>query len=374
VTVSGSGGTVKVNNEQITANPMTYSFDTEVQVKFEAFAEPGYRFVRWSGTGVGSTENPITVDINCDTTIQAAFDPITPVLTIEKHGGGSISPTSGQYTYLPGTVINLKATPNKGWKFDGWSSNVSNPTSPITSLTLNSDMLVTASFSRIWPIWMIAGIIIGAMIIIGGIFWFVFRRRKKVKNRIINRKQVKNNILNSKKEKNYFLPLLRSSNTSFVIRLILGGIFIFTGFAKINHISALISEINQYQILSIALGSIFGHVLPYLEILVGVLLVLGIILRISAGVGGLMLISFAVAKIVAMVRGLDIKVCNCFGPAVPMLSTQSLAIDIVMLLLVIQIIVFRKELFSIPGWMRRRNIQNEDWPKRRNHDDQNEVT
>jgi hypothetical protein len=364
VTVSGSGGTVKVNDEQINANPATYSFDTEVKVKFEAFAEPGYRFARWSGTGVGSTENPIMLDINCDTDIQAAFDPITPVLTIEKHGGGSISPPSGRYTYQPGTVINLKATPDKGWKFGGWTSNVSNPNSPETSLTLNSDMLVTASFSRIWSIWMILGIIIGAMIIGGGISWFVFRQRKKVKNRVLNRKKVKNN----------FLPLLRSSNTSFVFRLILGGIFIFTGFAKINHVSALISEINQYQILPVALASVFGHVLPYLEILVGVLLVLGIVLRISASVGGLMLISFAVAKIVAMVRELDIKVCNCFGPAVPLLSTQSLAIDIVMLLLAIQIIVFRKELFSIPGWMRRRNIQNEDWPKRRNHDDQNEVT
>ena len=156
-----------MNNAQITANPMTYSFDTEVQVKFEAFAEPGYRFVRWSGTGVGSTENPITVDINCDTTIQASFDPITPVLTIEKHGSGAISPYVGRNTYNPGTVIELKATASKGWKFDGWTANVNDPNSPITSLTLNSDTLVTASFSRIWSIWMIAGIIIGAMIIIG---------------------------------------------------------------------------------------------------------------------------------------------------------------------------------------------------------------
>jgi len=85
---------------------------------------------------------------------------------------------------------------------------------------------------------MIAGIIIGVMIIIGGIFWFVFRRRKKVKNRIINRKQVKNNILNSKKEKNYFLPLLRSSNTSFVIRLILGG-FLYSPVLQRLTISAL---------------------------------------------------------------------------------------------------------------------------------------
>jgi len=350
VTVSGSGGTVKVNDEQMNANPATYSFDSVSQVKLEAFPEPGYRFTRWSGTGVGSSDNPIMVDVSCDTTIQVMFDPINPVLTINKHGGGSTLPLPGQYPYLAGTAIDLKAFPEKGWKFDGWSPNVNDPSSPVTSLTLNSDTLVTARFSRIWTVWMILGIIIGAMIIAGGISWLVFRQRKKVKNRVLNRKKVKNN----------FLPLLRSSNTSFVFRLILGGLFIFAGFAKINHISALINDIEQYQILPVALASVFGHVLPYLEILVGVLLVLGIVLRISASVGGLMLISFAAAKIVAMVRGLDIKVCNCFGPAVPLLSTQSLAIDIVMLLLAIQIILFRKELFSIPDWMRRRNTHGKD--------------
>jgi hypothetical protein len=359
VNVSTGGGTVKVNDEIVTSFPKEYSFDNSTKVRLEAIPDPGYRFFRWMGENV-SQSNVMTVDISCDTTAIAVFNPITPILTIVKHGGGSISPSPGQYTHQPGTVINLIATPAKGWKFDGWTSNVDNPSSPETSLTLNSDTLVKANFSWIWPIWLILLTIIGTLIIVGGITWFVVKHRKKVKNRTFSRKQVKNNILSPKKEKNYLLPLLRSSNTSFVFRLILGGIFIFTGFAKINHISALISEIKQYQILPAVLASTYGHVLPYLEILVGVILVLGIILRISASVAGLMLISFAVAKIVAMIRGLNINVCNCFGPAVPLLSTQSLAIDIVMLLLAIQIILFRRELFSIPAWMRRRTTHGKD--------------
>jgi uncharacterized membrane protein YphA (DoxX/SURF4 family) len=189
---------------------------------------------------------------------------------------------------------------------------------------------------------MILGIIIGSAIIIGAIIWFIVDHRKKVKRHIPAPTKTKNNLVG----------LLKSSNTSFVFRLILGGIFIFTGIAKINHISSLVGEIKQYQILPAVLASAYGHVLPYLEILVGVILVLGIILRISASIAGLMLISFAAAKIVAMIRGLNINVCHCFGPAVPLLSTQSLAIDIIMLLLAIQIILFRKELFSIPSWFR----------------------
>jgi len=54
-------------------------------------------------------------------------------------------------------------------------------------------------------------------------------------------------------------------------------------FAKIHSISALVNEINQYQILPPALASLYGHVLPYAEIIIGILLVLGIVLRITTG-------------------------------------------------------------------------------------------
>ena len=92
----------------------------------------------------------------------------------------------------------------------------------------------------------------------------------------------------------------------------------------------------------------YGHVLPYAEIIIGILLVLGIVLRITAGIASLMLISFTAAKIAALAMHLNIKTCNCFGLARPLLSNQSLAIDLVMLLLAVQIIIFRNELLSIP--------------------------
>jgi hypothetical protein len=99
------------------------------------------------------------------------------------------------------------------------------------------------------------------------------------------------------------------------------------------------------------------------------LLVSGVLLRISAGVAALMLLSFAAAKIIAIVTGLDITICNCFGVARPLLSTQSLVIDFVMLLLAAQIIVFRNEMFSLPDkeqWrgllkrIRNRNVSSSD--------------
>jgi len=53
--------------------------------------------------------------------------------------------------------------------------------------------------------------------------------------------------------------------------LILGGIFIFTGFAKIHGIPALIAEINQYKMPA---GACFAlrECAPYIEIAVGIVL------------------------------------------------------------------------------------------------------
>ena len=296
----------------------------------EAVPSQGYRFVSWTGSEFGSASS-ITFYMNCNINLQANFSPIIPILTMDKHGHGTILPAPGLYPYPTGTVIDIKATPDKGWKFDHWTPNVNDPKSAGTSLTLNSDTQVTASFSLIWTAWMIIGTVIVSLIlagILGWLIWAGFKHRKKLKKN---------------------LPvILRSDYTSLVFRLILGGIFIFAGFAKIHNISALVNEINEYQILPPALGSLYGHILPYAEIIIGILLALGIVLRITAGIASLMLISFTVSKIVAMILNLNIKTCDCFGIARPLLSTQSLAIELVMLVLAVQIIVFRKELFSIP--------------------------
>jgi uncharacterized membrane protein YphA (DoxX/SURF4 family) len=331
VVVSGSGGTVTVDGQPVNAGLSNFVYGSMAEVTLQALPAPGYRFVSWSGTEFNSTENPATVYMTCNIAVQAIFTPITPLLTIVTHGSGDISPAPGQHYYPQGTVVDLKATPAKGWKFTHWTPNVTNPDAAETSLTLNSDAQVVASFSRVWTAGMISGVIGAAMLasaFIIAIAWLIYRQRKKLKV--------------------WMLTVLRSSYTSLVFRLILGGIFIFAGFAKIHTISALISEIDQYKILPPVLGSLYGHVLPYLEIITGILLVLGIVPRITAGIASLMLISFTASKITALAMRLNIQTCNCFGLARPLLSNQSLALDILMMLLAAQIIVFRSELLSIP--------------------------
>ena len=134
-------------------------------------------------------------------------------------------------------------------------------------------------------------------------------------------------------------------------RLALGGLWIFAGVVKLYHVDDLIWEINKYQILPSGLATVYGHVLPPLEVALGVLLVVGLFLRVSASVSGLLVMSFVIAKITALARGLNITICGCLGPAVPLLAVHSLIIDFVLLALVVQILLHRGEFLALGPWL-----------------------
>lgn len=127
---------------------------------------------------------------------------------------------------------------------------------------------------------------------------------------------------------------------SLISRLVIGFIFVYAGVAKIHTISVLINEIKEYRILPGNLAVAFGTVLPFIEVLLGVLLVLGAATRISASVSGLLVVSFVIAKITAMIRGLDISVCPCLGPTIQLLLVHSLIIDFVILVLTVYLILY----------------------------------
>ena len=130
-------------------------------------------------------------------------------------------------------------------------------------------------------------------------------------------------------------------------RVVLGGVLIFAGVLKLPHTHTFIWEINQYHILPSSLATAYGYTLPPVEIVLGSLLVLGLWLKISASLSGLLVLSFTIAKIAAFARGLDIDICHCFGPAVPLLAVPSLAVDFVLLALAIQILLHRGEFLSM---------------------------
>jgi len=136
-------------------------------------------------------------------------------------------------------------------------------------------------------------------------------------------------------------------------RLTLGAVFIFSGAMKLPHLAVFVGEVNKYHILPYSLAQIYAFALPGVEVAVGLLLVLGLFLRFSAAVSILITISFVIAKSVALAQGMGIAPCWCFGPARPLMVTQSLALDFVMLALACQILFHRGEFLAMGPWLSR---------------------
>ena len=95
-------------------------------------------------------------------------------------------------------------------------------------------------------------------------------------------------------------------------RLILGGVLLAAGLLKYQHLDKSQMAVRAYEMLPIALANLIGIILPFLEIAVGVLLIIGAAVRISAIVGGVLMGAFMIGIAQAWARGLSID-CGCFG-------------------------------------------------------------
>lgn len=81
----------------------------------------------------------------------------------------------------------------------------------------------------------------------------------------------------------------------FLIRITLGLYFMAAGYAKLDNIPGFIKEVESFQILSPHMATLYGILLPYMEILGGGLLLIGIWTTLAAFVVSLMLFSFVMA-------------------------------------------------------------------------------
>jgi uncharacterized membrane protein YphA (DoxX/SURF4 family) len=97
-----------------------------------------------------------------------------------------------------------------------------------------------------------------------------------------------------------------------IVRLIVGGIFIYSAFTKITDIDYFVKSLYNYRLLPEESLNLFAILIPWLELIIGVFLVLGIFVRESAVLGGILMVLFIAAIAMAMARGLDIE-CGCFG-------------------------------------------------------------
>ena len=115
-----------------------------------------------------------------------------------------------------------------------------------------------------------------------------------------------------------------------LFRLNLGGLFIYASMNKISYPADFAQTVASYQILPYYLTPLTAIVLPWVELICGILLVAGFRIRSASLAVMFMLLLFILALIWAL--ALDIPIgCGCFHNVEPPISPKTLARDLVWL-------------------------------------------
>lgn len=95
-------------------------------------------------------------------------------------------------------------------------------------------------------------------------------------------------------------------------RLVLGAMFLYAGIVKIADPAAFAQDLANYRILPVVLVNAAAVILPWVEVLAGASLVLGLFLPGGSLLTAGLLLVFAIALGFDLWRGIDIS-CGCFG-------------------------------------------------------------
>ncbi|MFE0460371.1 MauE/DoxX family redox-associated membrane protein [Kitasatospora sp. NPDC058965] len=142
---------------------------------------------------------------------------------------------------------------------------------------------------------------------------------------------------------------------SLAARLGLAVVWAWAGLAKISDPAVAAQAVRAYRILPEGLVKPVGYGLPFLELALAVLLLVGLGVRIAAVVSVLLLLTFIAGISSAWARGISID-CGCFGGggAVDKSQTeygQEILRDCGFLLLAGWLVVKPRSKFSVDGWL-----------------------
>jgi uncharacterized membrane protein YphA (DoxX/SURF4 family) len=97
-----------------------------------------------------------------------------------------------------------------------------------------------------------------------------------------------------------------------VARVGLGVVWIIAGALKVGDLAASGRAVVAYRLFPPSVANALGSVLPFLEIALGALLILGLATRLSAIVSAVLLVAYIIGIASVWARGLRID-CGCFG-------------------------------------------------------------
>jgi putative oxidoreductase len=108
------------------------------------------------------------------------------------------------------------------------------------------------------------------------------------------------------------MRLRRAGKLDRILRLIVGGAFLFAGLLKISNPSKFAIDISNYRLLPPEMINFLAIVIPGIEVVTGLFILAGIWLRSATLVIISLTVMFLFVIVSALARGLNIE-CGCFG-------------------------------------------------------------
>ena len=124
----------------------------------------------------------------------------------------------------------------------------------------------------------------------------------------------------------------RKINPLVVVRILIGILFIVSSSEKlIGPYQNFLYVIQNYQLLPYFLENVVARLFPWIELFVGVFLLLGLWLKGVLRAALVLLMIFIVVVAQALIRHLDITECGCFGGLVSIPPVKVMIFDSILL-------------------------------------------
>lgn len=139
-------------------------------------------------------------------------------------------------------------------------------------------------------------------------------------------------------------------------RLLLAGVWLYAGATKVGDLAGSTRAVKAYQLLPNPTAEAVGAALPFVEIALGLLLLLGLATRLAAAVSAMLMAAFVAGIASAWARGLRID-CGCFGGGGTLAEGESpsywldLGRDALLLAAAAVLVIWPRTSWSLDGWL-----------------------
>lgn len=135
-----------VGSGSVTKSPDKATYACGEEVDLTAVPASGWKFEGWTGD-LSGTDPQTSLIMDASKLVTATFVPdLKYILTLNKVGNGTVAADPPGPAYSQDTQVQLTATADLGYKFDGWSGSVTSTDNPL-AIVMNDSKTITGTFS-----------------------------------------------------------------------------------------------------------------------------------------------------------------------------------------------------------------------------------